>query len=727
MMRLAVVLYAKVHCKLVFLSYVFLFIFIFNGILYAAGLSRNTCLRQANSQQQETDDVGKLEGIDSSLVLPGFAPMSVQGNQINLGASRVYDWADSMFPLTFSVNGKVIAKNMQLVATINGVERPFLATDIQIKESSDAKVLLRTVGELRDSALRAEVETRVEYDGVAMVDVRLSSNTAVNIDKLSLQVEVEKNDFTTVMAFDADTIRRRQKRLLYPNNYRGRFINAIGFPNGQYAFWWFADNAIGWIWNGDAVTEYQDLGTKIELRQNIVGDRWRIEKPLEFRFNYLVTPVKVLNGSFRSDRIAGYLDKNEGKYARYHLWWITAFAHQDYPYLSIPKELQKKLPHNDLKVYPGEVKNRALMRKWRKMGIERLPYFSAHTLSGLDPALAVHRNSWEALPPYVIPPGSDAPFTAKIARPWLSHRATGYTNYLICRFDKLIDKMGFEGVYFDQGGVINSLNPAHGAWVDSRGNIQSSTDILGMREFFKRLAILFYSKGKRGDIIVHNSMSPVIPAYTFITAMLQGEEDVHYLKNLDYIATYDLKTIRSKYAGGEYGIESAWLSELWSPRTAGGRKKSTSVLEWVRTKRYRKAYRNLMALALLHDTPVFSKALLSDKKKIYKIFDRFDVKHASFHGYWENALSLGHHDVLVSYYRNRDKILAVISNLGDAKHKLSPLSLIRRILGNQDGRRCMIGTGMPDWQMCVDGRKYLLPGKDFLLLEVDMGVTDDSE
>ena len=52
---------------------------------------------------------------------------------------------------------------------------------------------------------------------------------------------------------------------------------------------------------------------------------------------------------------------------------------------------------------------------------------------------------------------------------FLTHRAEGYTDYLLYRFDDLITTLGMEGLYFDQGGVRLSSSMQNGGWLDKSG------------------------------------------------------------------------------------------------------------------------------------------------------------------------------------------------------------------------------------------------------------------
>ncbi|MFK8016600.1 MAG: hypothetical protein AB8G17_14295 [Gammaproteobacteria bacterium] len=653
-------------------------------------------------------------------ILPGFAKLRVSGKSVRLGANREYSWGRGVLPDSLLVDGEQAAGPMRLIATVDGVEQVVTATDFAVTANYDSHVEIRTRGQIGD-AVPVTVTTRIEYDGVAQVDIALDPTRAVTVSNLRFDVSVPATPSVQMLKFEAATIRQQRKHIVFEPDYHGKFLNAVGLPDGRRSLWVFADNAEGWIWNGATVTDVETRQDRVHITQHLIGSRYVLDAPRRMKLNFLMTPVRDLGSAWRSDRVVQAIAPAHAEYGNVQMWWITAFAHQNYPYTEYQDRAKLRLPAIDKQSYPGLTKNRALLAKARAIGVDRLPYFSGHTLSGVDPQFLDNETQWQALPPYVIPPGSDRPFTAKIPRPWLSHRAAGYTDYLIERFDPLIDELGFEGLYFDQGQVIDSNNPHHGAWTDSNGVVQSSTDILAVREFYKRLAMLFHRKNKRGVIYVHNSSGTIIPAYTFVTAMVQGEEFTHHLRNLDYMASASLDVVRSKMAPGQYGVVTQWLSELWSLqlKQEPKRPRGLSSAKWMARPQLRKATRNFFALALLHDSPVISLASIEEKGAVYGFLDAFGVSDADFHGYW----ALGQQtpgDIVTSVYRHqRDKrALLVTANVtAQTQRRVSLVAQCALALPGKTPRRYRLSRDAA-FEPVTASTALSIPGKDFRLIEV---------
>jgi hypothetical protein len=613
------------------------------------------------------------------VVLPGFAPLEVSGTELVLGGRR-YVWGAGFLPERIDSLGRPLTGPLELVARQSGERRVLRAERVRVASQAADQATVVAEGEALPG-LRVVVTTRVEYDGVALVTLELLPSGPVEVGGLDFEVETLRTPAMRMLRFDAATVRYQpRKRTVALEAYAGPFQNAVGFPDGERSFWWFADNAEGWIWNAPTVTEVEPGAERVLLRQRLIGSSFQISEPLRMQFGFLATPVRELGGAWRKEqRIVALADRAHAGLGKLHLWWGSAFAHIDLPYTEYPPGVEEELPRADRAAYPGPDANaKTLERTRRELGITRVPYFSAHCLSALDPALRRYRAEWEIQPP-IVPKGGLAGMTARVDKPCLSHRARPYTNYLLARFDEVLSRLPLPGLYFDQGPVLDSRNPAHGAWRDSQGRTHASLDILGLREFLKRLRVLFHSKGLPGLVFVHNSNSEIVPAYTFATATVDGEQARHHLKGTgdDYIAVMPLEQVRSQLAPAQYGVPAVWLPEPWTLNADDA--------DWEGSDDQRRAFRNQMTLALLHDVPVWPVGFpLEGWRRLVGALDAFGVERADFVGYWSpgSALRTTASEAAVSYYRRTDPpgLLAVVGNLSPREREI-PVEIARAGLG----------------------------------------------
>ena len=379
------------------------------------------------------------------------------------------------------------------------------------------------------------------------------------------------------------------------------------------------------------------------------------------------------------------------------LWWVEAFPHYALPFIDYPPGARDRLTPADRAAYPGIQANRDDLMAWRSFGIERLPYVSLRAPSALEPKPAAHLDSWRILPPMTIPATGDGAYRQGFARPMMSHRAPGFSNYLLGCLDAVLAELPTRGFYFDQAEPIGSANPAH-LPADQRVRPSQASDILAMRQFFKRLATAIHQRGREPLLYVHNSMATVVPAYTFVTAMVQGEEFESTLKDMNYLWSIDFETLQATYVSDQFGVPIIWLEEVWSDRLAAQRppRFRQDHPAWLKSPEYTAAWRNFMAVALLHDIPVWTLAPVPLRAGLYGELDRFGITRSRFSGYWRLDPGWRSRSILVSIYTRDDgRRLAVIVNRGKAMHEINANDLAPFLGGDQEISRRSLGRRIP--------------------------------
>lgn len=637
------------------------------------------------------NDIGKDE-----IVLPGFDSIRVEGSTVLLGAARQYKWDGSVLPREIIIKGKPFVTNQSLIMLVNGKEYDLAASEVSISQGNGHHVDVNAVGSI-ESLLDFQVNTRIEYDGVAMVEVILSPKTEVNIQSLYYNAHVLDSEWTDALGFDHDFLGDRKKKVILESDYHGELLSSVAFIDGEQSFWWFIDESKGWHHKyPKKITSVKRVDGRWDLRQEIIDSDLLLTDQQHFSFNFLATPVKKNIGNIRRNRVSRGKSKVEGKYHGQNLWWIDAFSHQVLPYVNFSKTYPKKITEIDQSVYPGLFKNRRIQSDFKRNGVLRLPYFSAHVLNHRDPAYQQYKDLWEVRPRILWDSMKyDGPFSSKRNDAFLTHRAEGYTDYLLYRFDDLITTLGMEGLYFDQGGVRLSSSMQNGGWLDKSGKIHGASDVLALRSFHKRLATLFYLRGKEGLIVSHNSNTMIAPAYTFTTAMVQGEEFNHWLENYDYINSISLDELRSRMGGSAIGVPTLWLEVLFaqsnrlklSNRPLGMEDKKT----WHNSVHYKNAYLNFMTLALLHDMPTWSYAPVLLRNKIMKKIDWVEPETADFFGYWLGSREDFNDGLYYSYYFNKknNRVLFVLSNLSD-RNQLKPISHLISLIRQKHAVNCQV-------------------------------------
>lgn len=644
---------------------------------------------EASPQRQSwwSNRLGKSE-----VVLPGYQPVQVEGTVVHLGAGRRLDWSHSYFPHSIQANGGRLVQDWRLVLLQEGGRIALRPDSVQVQQATPHHAVVEARGKLGSADL--VVTTRIEYDGVATSTLRLMAREPLEVQGLELEVDLAAAPFSEAIGFAAPGIRRQKDRSdLLQLPYRGPFLNAVGIADGERALWWFADNAQGWIWNAPTVTEVTRSADIITLKQKIIGARWQIDGPMRIEFNFLVTPVRELGNDWRTKRVVrGGPNASERKLGgTFKLWWPEALAHDAFPYTDYPPVLPRPVTPEDRTAYPGRAPNAAfLSRDKAAYGVSWLPYFSAHALSRLDPALDTYAARWAIVPEKVFNEVV-LPYKTIYGKPVLTHRAEGYTDYLLARFDRIIDELGIDGVYLDHGPPHDSAGRENGAWIDSNGVTQPSLDIMALRTFLKRLRTLFWEKGKPGYIFIHNSNREIIPAYTFAYAQFSGEQyRAGRVLEHKYLDAVSLAELRMRLAPAHSGVLTVWLPVEWTYHHGDN--------QWDGSESQRTTFRRYLSLALLHDVMVHPHGSHArTRAEIFAALDRFGIERARFVGYWSAVPGVRTNDPNVkvsAYVRDDDGALfCMAANVG--KEDLRPKFTVDATQFGQPGQALIVVAEQP--------------------------------
>lgn len=605
-------------------------------------------------------------------VLPGFVPLQVEaaGNTIVLH-ERKYTWGRHYLPERIDSRGAQLTGAWQLRAIEGGSARALEPTAIRIVSSTPERAVIEAEGPLADG-VQMRVRTTVEYDGVAVVEMSMDAKAPAAGAGLVLEVPVLQRPWQQVLAYRADTIRRRDvgrsgiigrdDNLNIP--YSGEFVNVLDFADGERSFWWFADHAENRTWVKNVATEVEARAGQYLMRQHLLAPGTRLSGRRTFEFAFLATPVKPMPGDWRRNRMTWWMptDADKALHAKMFSYWEAGLAYDAVPFAKLPERVENNLIPRDRALIQSYVSKRNLVQQTRrKYGVELLPYYPLHLISTADPMIEGKRAEWELMPPEVWH-DMVGPYPIRFEKPMMSLRATGFLEHLLAGLTSAIDDLDVGGFYFDHGMVKDSKNPAHGGWRDQNGKWQGSLDILAMREFFKRLAREFAQRDKPGFVIVHDSNRAIIPAYSFAYGLLDGEHLRVKLRNGDYLALTTMDEFRAKFAPGQYGVPTYWLAEEWNNHL-------NSPL-WYKSEDSRQAYRKMMNLALLHDVLDWPhSAHPGERAKLVNMLDDFGVTDAEFFGYWRGKADLvtQAEGVYISHYDNpkTGEALYIVGNSND--------------------------------------------------------------
>ncbi|MEO8223785.1 MAG: hypothetical protein ABI661_03195 [Gammaproteobacteria bacterium] len=419
----------------------------------------------------------------AEIVLPGFAPLTWNQGRLALGAGRAYFWEREFLPARIDARDRQLTGPLTLNLLQDGQLRSLPPVTLAVTEANGHHVEL--TGSVAASAtLTVSTAVRVEYDGLATVELRLTPRGVVALDGLALSISVVRTADLRLLAYVPESIYDYGKQVVFPLCGAMPYKSVLGFTDTERSFWVLTDEpAFPGPASDRPPTTVNCDGQKVQVVQPLLAAQV-LTAPLTVRFAFLATPVRDLPASARRDRVVPRLSREEALLGNRQLWWVEALPHYALVSLSYPNGALDRLNSADRAAYPGLTANRADLLAWRSLGIERLPYVSLRAPSALDPVPAAEGDRWRVLPPVTMPAIADGPYHQGFARPLLSHRARGFSDYMVERLDAVLAELPARGFYFDQAEPIGSANPLH-LPADKRVRPPQATDILAMRQFFK--------------------------------------------------------------------------------------------------------------------------------------------------------------------------------------------------------------------------------------------------
>jgi hypothetical protein len=650
--------------------------------------------------------------------------VSVSDRAITVGQRR-YVWEDTLLPVRLESLDRWLAGPMKLEVRTQSGTIQISDASVRVDEHGPSRALFVANSKARDG-IALTCSTTVEYDGVALADCAIEVEEGVAITEVRYRVTVDRGPYTRLLPYKAPIIRAQKKQspVAHPR-YDGEYLSALGLADGERSFWWFCDDRGEHFDAPGSETIVAPEDGKIALDQRVLGS---VRGPgrFSFRFGFLATPIRELGTRWRAERVvAGQPSaKEKALGGRFFLWWPTTFAHNMLPLVSFPAETSRRLRTEERALFPGAAANRAMVeRDLRVFNIHRLAYGSVRVVSELDPQIEKNRKEWEVEPPYVFR-GNHNPYQQSFEKPTFTHRVPEFSDFLLDRWGEAIDSLGVSGAYLDNGFPVNTLVPAHNCRSARSG--YPCTDIEATRRFLERLRRLFLARGQPGYLFVHASAREIVPAYTFVTSLIDGEQYRKGLTNGDYMGSLSLDEIRTRFSPHQYGILNTWLNVAWSYH-------KNDRVAWRGSESQRRATRSFMGMALLHDVPMWMADLHPEARSAtIGALARFGVERATFSGYWlpdAIAETSTPGAAISSYVLDREaRALLVVTNLKTQQRMVEIQIHPDRMGANAATRWTARSTSTGDRQEIErTGRfQWRVSGRDFELIELSPRSSGDN-
>ena len=418
----------------------------------------------------------------------------------------------------------------------------------------------RVVWEMEASApgLKIRGHLSVEFDGFACWDVRLTAEGEAAVDRLALEFPFCKQQALYARGKDATTEDRGSFAAL---------LNADGPAEEQLVAGGHVSTA-GWIWPEQWCHEIwvgddeRGLSVMCETQEPLTGAKridvvssesantltvylidgpCRIRGERAYRYGWQATPVKprpaepaLWHACYRRRKTIDRLKAGDIKNRLFVTLDMWALKYESYAALRRPRRV-------------FEQANRWL----QEQGTKVVPYFGTNLVTTDAAELQPFRSGWEAHPQRI---GSNPVGSWAICCPQDPYLA----DYKVHTLERIINSLGFDGLYLDVSSVSACRNRYHGCGFRSADTEQRqpTVPILANRTLYKRLYRV--NKARSPEAVLFRHGMPVAAVAGFVDVVTQGEDWCR-----EGTAQYDRLTpeiFRAREMRIQYGTPYTWYT-----------------------------------------------------------------------------------------------------------------------------------------------------------------------
>ncbi len=569
----------------------------------------------------------------SDQVIPPWTP--VQAGTDGFAVWNRQLGLDGLGCATTIANGGVQQiRSMRLVAVVDGRDVPIQAGQPQLGKSTEAYA--EFTGEGQGAGLRLTASHRLEFDGFLTTELTIAPldlEAGAKIDQLYWEVvmpEAEATHYCTTAGGWAAVHDETPAYWGSPQSSTGMmigdFVPYIWLTNSDRAFMWFADNDQGWITEAERAVATQEIvraDGQVTLRVRFVELPTHLRQPTTLRHGWMTFPSRPLPPGARSVIVAN--SKADYPSARFtHFWfdgdWAVLWPYYCSPF---PWSMQRSKGHFDASFARSGSSHRPMVGSIAH-SIGRYQDYEGRQFGDL----AV---DWGEMPGQIG--NSDVT------------QSQGPIDFRLWHYRRWVREAGFKGLYIDENYLSFDRNPlTGGAYLKPDGRVQVGYTYIGLREYFKRMMIMFHQEGvARPNLWQHISSGAAYHAWLG-DIFMEGENVEPTDEEFDYLEVLPAGRLRS----------------IASPATTGGTTIVMCQAQRHATQWADKHVHQFVGWVMAHDA-------LPEGVRWYGPLAQAGRLHADqvdFVGYWkaESPVATATADCLVSMHRTADRALLWVVN-----------------------------------------------------------------
>jgi hypothetical protein len=503
----------------------------------------------------------------SDKVIPPWTPVEVKGGEIGVWNRRMS--LDGLGLARQVTNGGVaqLAAPMRLVAVKDGKEIEVKAGEPNVDRRVEAEVDLGGAAEA--AGLRFKAKTRVEFDGFVQInlDVAPAGGAAAKVDKLFLEIALpaaQATHFCTTAGGWAAVHDALPDRWTSQSTASGMlvgdFVPYIWLTDSERAFLWFADHDKGWNHEPNKALPTQELhreNGKVYLRVNFFEIPTEVTAPRTITWGWQTFPSRPLPPGWRATFCA---NSAPVPHTRNTYFWTEADWAVLWPYYCSPFPWQFE-------------KSKAILDRSNKDPRHRPCVGSiAHSIGRYQdydgnwfPGLSV---DWGATPGQI---GNSDVTSSK-----------GPNDFRLWHYQRWVREAGFRGLYIDENYLALEDNFLTGnAYWRSDGQLQRAYSYVGLRDYFKRMKIMFHQNNVPApNLWMHISSGAAYHAW-FGDVYFEGENVEPTDLAFDYIEVLPAGRLRAIGSSACAGGVMTMMCQSMRHRTEWWQKHTHQFVGWV--------------------------------------------------------------------------------------------------------------------------------------------------
>lgn len=254
------------------------------------------CFEKPNKPEWLNSRIGINEKIP-----PPWTPVKINGRTADVWG-RTYQFADSPMPSQIINQGKnMLARPVAIDTVIDGRNIKWRVQQFEVLAGNDTKAVFRMVCKNAEAVLECIVD--IEYDGLMKFDFKIAGLKDATLDKLSIDIPLNKDVATLLLGVWDDDKRGANKPwpnwsganngLIPAEKIAGPFIPNMWIGNDDLGLSWYCESRKNWsVKNPAKAIEIIPDNDNILWKFNIVDSPVSLKKSWNFTFGLQATPVK---------------------------------------------------------------------------------------------------------------------------------------------------------------------------------------------------------------------------------------------------------------------------------------------------------------------------------------------------------------------------------------------------------------------------------------------------